>query len=224
MERILEKEIMNNKAHIFAYASFIKDSPLSQYITNYIVNKYPLENARIIDLGSGTADIPINLIQKRPQIKEIIGIDASQEMIAFSGKKIQALGLSKKIKLINAKIPDTEEKIPKRNFDIIFSKHLLHHLPDPCLFWEEIKKLTRKNSKILITDFIRPSNEQEIENIVTTSRVTEASTSLEKFAEKEFYNSLRASFTLEEIRDQLRTTKMRLKISKFKDYIFIAEN
>jgi ubiquinone/menaquinone biosynthesis C-methylase UbiE len=219
MKRIKGKEIMDKKEEVLFFAKNTKNSVLNKSTINYFINNYPLKNARILDMGSGTAEISIKLIQQIPEIKEIVAIDASQEMISYAKKEIKLLELEKKIKVIRGKVPGIEKKLKPLSFDIIFSGYLLHHIPNPLLFWEEIKKLSNKKTSIYILDFIRPNNKKEAQKIMIENFSFKKDMSLQEDA----YHSLLASFSVNEVKKQLEKTGLDLEIEIMNDFTFIAK-
>ncbi len=92
--------------------TFGTDAKNKKEIVSIIKGKKP---NKILDIATGTADIPISL----SKIKncEIIGIDISKNMIALGKKKIKSKNLSKKIIL---KAGDAEKlEYADNNFDVV---------------------------------------------------------------------------------------------------------
>ena len=110
------------------------------------------------------------------------------------------LNLEKKIKLAHGKIPGISIE---KNFDAIISKDLLHHLPKPLLFWEEVKKLSTKGVIIFVMDLIRPTSKKIARDIVERTSAGEP-----ELLKEDFYNSLLASFTLDEINEQIKSVNL----------------
>lgn len=219
MKRIKGKEIMDEKEEVLFFAKTTKNSVLHKFTINYLINNYLLKDACILDLGSGTAEIPIKLVQQIPEIKEIIAIDASQEMTSYAKKETNLLNLEKKIKIVKGKIPGIEKKLKPFSFDIIFSSLLLHHMPDPFFFWEEIKNLSNRNTSVFILDFIRPKNKESAKKIITENFPLQKNIILKEGV----YRSLLASFSISEIEKQLKKTNLDLEIKVINEFIFIAK-
>jgi vacuolar-type H+-ATPase subunit C/Vma6 len=59
-------------------------------------------------------------------------------------------------------------------------------------------------------DLLRPANESEAQKIVQSVSGKEA-----EILKEDFYNSLRAAFTVQEIKQQLETADLKFEIEKF---------
>jgi SAM-dependent methyltransferase len=84
-------------------------------------------------------------------------------------------------------------------FDAVLSKDLLHHLPDPSVLWDEVRRLGRSGAAVYVMDLIRPDTADAAREIVETVAGEEDPT-----LRQDFFNSLCAAFTIEEAIGQLR--------------------
>jgi len=108
--------------------------------------------------------------------------------------------------------------LPETSYDVIFSNSLLHHLPYPQILWDTVKKYGRTGSKIIVMDLIRPRSDDEAKKIVNTYAAEEP-----EILQRDFYQSLLAAFTLEEIRLQLAQAGLGLSVSQTSDrHVFIS--
>ncbi len=89
----------------------------------------------------------------------------------------------------------------ERSFEAVFSNSLLHHLADPLDLWREIKHLARPGAPVLVCDLVRPESREAAQRIVD-----EADCSDHPVLREDFYNSLLAAYTLDEVREQLGST------------------
>lgn len=217
MRRKKEKEVMDEETQVTIFAQEIKNSPSNMLFLNYLSGKIVFGGKKILDLGCGTAEILTMLLSQNSSIKKIVGIDASQRMIDIGRESIVSLEMTKKISLIKKKIPGIDKILKKGDFDIIISKHLLHHIPNPHAFWKELEKISVPKTEIFVWDFIRPKNIMEAKKIVARASFKN------KQIEKDFYNSLLASFTVEEVEKQLVKTKLNLEIKEIKPLFFIVQ-
>ncbi len=153
-------------------------------------------DARLVDLGTGPASIPILIAKHRPRW-QITGVDASEAMLAIARDSIG----SPNIFLRLADVKSTG--LPAHSFDIVLCSSVLHHMPDPLLLWTEIKRLAAPGALIMVRDLHRPASELEAEEIVHMHASGES-----KLLQHEFYRSLLAAFTMEEIEAQVRDAAM----------------
>ncbi len=195
--RIPEKEIMDSAQNALAYAS-ADFTEVNQNFVDHLVKEYSSYLKEVLDLGTGPADIPIQLAKSIPNIF-ITAVDGSPEMIKIAKEKVQSQGFSNQIKLLEAYLPGLP--FSPHSFDAIISNSLLHHLPNPMVLWEEIKLLAKRNSIVFIMDLLRPKSKEIAKNIVETYSKDE-----HPILKEDFYNSLLAAFTLDEVNEQLKSS------------------
>ena len=193
MQRTLEPEVMDKEENVSAYvkANF---SSVNQKFVEDLIKKYP-DIRIVLDLGCGPADIPIRLAQALPKV-HITAIDASKKMIESAKVAVTKARLNNHITLIQACLPGLPFK--QKTFDAIISNSILHHLPDPNVLWEEVKKLGQGGSAVFVMDLLRPDSPKIAKDIVQQYAENEHSV-----LKEDFYNSLLAAFTLNEIKEQL---------------------
>ena len=189
---------MNKEENVLAYAK-ADFSFVNQKFVNDLVKKYPhIKN--ILDLGCGPADIPIRLAQLLPKV-HITAIDASKKMIESAKVAVTKAKLNNHIILIVAYLPGLPFK--SKTFDAIISNSILHHLPNPIVFWEEIKKLGQSESVVFVMDLLRPDSPTKAKEIVKLYSENE-----HPILKEDFYNSLLAAFTLDEVKEQLKKANL----------------
>ena len=195
MERILEPELMDDDAgaHAYAAADF---SASNQRFVDSAVQGYRSSLQRIVDLGCGPGDIDIRLARAVPE-GTITAIDGSAPMLDLARGAIGASGLDRRIRLVRALLPDLPFRA--QTFDGVLSKDMLHHLPDPSALWREVARLGRRGAVVLVMDLIRPDTPEAADAIVA-SVTGDADATLRQ----DFFNSLRAAFSVEEVTAQLQ--------------------
>ena len=189
---------MNDQKQAIAYANADFEEPHNNFIDLLklsLGNNFEKRSNTIgIDLGTGAADIAIKLALKFPSIK-IDAVDGSIAMLDEAKKAISRFGLSDRIYLINS--PIQEISLAKKDYSIIFSNSLLHHLHDPFVLWKLIKN-AKGNPKVFIMDLIRPKNSNQVEELTNQYAENEP-----EILRRDFKNSLKAAFTIDEVKLQL---------------------
>jgi ubiquinone/menaquinone biosynthesis C-methylase UbiE len=204
MERVLEPELMDDVAQARAYSA-ADFSTSNQLFVDIVVSRFP--NARrIVDLGCGPGDIDIRLARGFP-VAAITAADGSEPMLALARDAARDSGIGNRIRFVRGLIPDLP--LDAHAFDAVLSKDLLHHLPNPIALWAEIVRLGQPDAAVCVMDLIRPNTPEDARHIVATVACREA-----PILQEDFFNSLCAAFTIDEVRDQLRTLGLDLRIER----------
>ncbi|ALA57512.1 class I SAM-dependent methyltransferase [Nitrospira moscoviensis] len=209
MNRVLEPELMDDEAQVIAYAKadFAEEN---QGFVDRFRDCFPgFSEGAIFDLGCGPGDIPIRFARALPKCR-VVGIDASAPMIRWAEQAVSAAGFTDRITVRCERIQD----VPGANqADAIVSNSLLHHLPNPLLFWNRIRQLVKPGSPVLVMDLLRPDSPEAAQAIVDRYAANEP-----EILRRDFYNSLLAAFTEDEVSAQLaRMNLTRLLIDVIDD-------
>lgn len=197
--RKLEPEVMDEKANAEAYAQ-ADFSEVNQRFVDGFLDAFPeCRSGRVLDLGCGPADIPIRLAQTARQIG-IVAIDASEAMLDWGREAVEQADLEARVSLVLARLPDLP---PLPSFDAILSNSLLHHLPDPGVLWDCLRAAGKPGAAIYVMDLCRPISEERARQIVEANAAEE-----DPILKTDFFNSLLAAFTPDEIRAQLAAAKL----------------
>jgi len=197
VNRILEPEVMSDPAGAAAYAR-ADFAEVNQGFVDALLARFPelrSAPARALDLGCGPADIPLRLARSAPRLS-ITAVDASPAMLALGREALAASGLGERVRLLEGRLPGLP--LPEGGFDLIFSNSLTHHLPDPAVFWSELRRLGRTGCAVYVMDLYRPESPERAREIVRAAAAQE-----HPLLQEDFYNSLLAAFSLEELRGQL---------------------
>ena len=218
MKRIIEPELMSDKEQAAAYANANFEEPHNHFVELLSLSmgeNFP-EFGNVIDLGTGAADIAIRFASNYPCF-EVDAIDGSYAMIAEGKKAIDKVRLNDRINLIHSSIQDIT--LAEKEYAIVFSNSLLHHLHDPMALWELIKN-AKGNPLVFIMDLMRPKNIQKIDELVHEYAGNEP-----EILQKDFKNSLKAAFTPEEVVLQLQDIGLdRLKVTVVSDRHIVVNN
>ena len=205
MERILEPEIMDGEAEAAAYArADFSDS--NQAYVEAVVASFPDRLGEVLDLGCGPGDIAIRLSRRAPNAR-ITAIDGSHAMLTLARAALRSAGLEGRVSFREGRIPGID--VPEASFDLVLSKDMLHHLPDPQALWCEVRRLGRAGAGVCVVDLCRPATPEAARAIV--ERVSKNEHPLLK---SDFYNSLCAAFTPQEVSAQLAAVGLSLAVSQ----------
>ena len=185
---------MDGEAEAAAYASADFSDSNQAYVID-VTSSFPEHLAAVVDLGCGPGDIAIRL-SRASATTRVTAVDGSPAMLAIARAALRSVGLEGRVNLLQARLPAVA--LTASSFDLLLSKDMLHHLPDPQVLWREVRRLGRPGAAVCVMDLCRPATPAAAHEIV--ERVSGAEHPLLK---TDFYNSLCAAFTAEELRAQL---------------------
>ena len=198
MDRIPEEELMDeeDQAKAYAFADFSK--PHNLFIKLFQEKFTDLDvifNDIVLDLGCGPCDITRRFANAYPDAS-FHAADGAAAMLKYAVELNEQTNLSHRIKLFETRLPDIE--LSQSFYHVIISNSLLHHLHDPNVLWETIKKHAKPFAHIFVMDLMRPVDEQTVQFLSNEYAANEP-----ELLKNDFENSLRAAFTTKEVRQQL---------------------
>lgn len=207
MQRIPEPELMKDLEQVKAYANADFEQAHSD-ITKQFLRVFPrLEVVQnILDLGCGPADIAIRFAQMFSDC-HVDAVDGSQEMLNLAQVTIQREALENRIRLYLYCLPNCQ--ITPIHYDAIVSNSLLHHLHDPQHLWTTVTKFATEDTAIFISDLLRPSTQENAKQLVEEYAKDEP-----EILRRDFYNSLLAAFTIDEVQSQLKVANMQTLVAE----------
>jgi ubiquinone/menaquinone biosynthesis C-methylase UbiE len=188
MKRVLEEEVMDTVSESIAYDA-MDFSEVNTAFAREVIATGPKENALLLDAGTGPGRIPVLICQMQPNW-QIVAIDMAQSMLQIAVQHVVQASLQNQIRLelVDAK------RLPYADghFDMVFSNSLVHHLPDPLPFLQELKRVLKPQGGIFLRDLLRPVDEATINALVD-------SIGTDYDQRKLFRDSLYAALTLDEV-------------------------
>jgi ubiquinone/menaquinone biosynthesis C-methylase UbiE len=197
VDRILEPELMTDEAQTLAYATADFELVNQGFVDRYRASFPKGIGGKMVDLGCGPADIPVRFARSLPGYS-ITAVDGSEAMVNLAQQAVIAAGVTDRVQVRRARLPMLP--LPLQSFDAVVSNSLVHHMPDPFVFWNELVRLGKPGATVLIMDLFRPESPERARAIVESYAAQEA-----PVLKEDFYNSLCAAFTLREVRSQIRS-------------------
>lgn len=195
LSRRPEAEVMESADDASEYDS-MDHSVVNRAFVDDLISNAPGNDA--LDLGTGTALIPIELC-RRDSTYRVIAVDLAVSMLELARYNIEVAGITERIQLrhIDAKkMPFTDAM-----FSVVMSNSIVHHIPEPLTVLVDAVRVTRVGGLLFFRDLARPDTEDESSCLV--DKYTEGSSDHQK---QMFKNSLHAALSLDEIR--LLVTKL----------------
>jgi len=190
---------MDDPAQSLAYAKADFEEENQGFVERFMECFPDIKAGRVLDLGCGPADIPIRFARALPECR-VIGVDGSAPMIALGVEAVRAAGLAGRITLRCERIQET---VLAERADAVISNSLLHHVPNALQFWYAVRQLAKPGAAVLVMDLLRPDSPEAAQAIVDRYAAAEPA-----ILRRDFYNSLLAAFTDDEVAAQL--TEMNL--------------
>jgi cyclopropane fatty-acyl-phospholipid synthase-like methyltransferase len=196
MERIAEEELMIDAGQALAYAEADFSDAHDAFVSNFKELFPDFRRGDVLDLGCGPGDVTMRFALSLPETM-ITGIDGSQSMLDIGQRDVSRRGLSRRISLRKVFLPD--DIFLKSRFDAVISNSLLHHIAHPSVVWQTIRSCAKKASPIFVMDLLRPESIDDAQLLVERHAAD-----VSPIVRKDFFRSLLAAYTAEEVERQLR--------------------
>src|SRR5262245_12371753 len=119
----------------------------------------------ILDVGTGTAQIPIELCRQAPAA-EVVAIDLADHMLQVARANVRRAGLDQRIRLelVDAKgLPYADG-----SFGALISNSIIHHIPEPGHVLAEMVRVVRPGGTLFVRDLLRPETEARLRELVAS--------------------------------------------------------
>lgn len=190
LQRILETEVMDDPQEAQLYDE-MDHQAVNQKFVDDMLDLGGIAG-RILDVGTGTAQIPIEIC-RRVDDCQIMACDLAISMLDIARRNIAVAGFEHRIRLhyADAKTLDCQD----HNFDWVVSNSLIHHIPEPAPVIQHMIRVLRPGGRLFLRDLLRPDSQAAIEHLVQLYTGKEPSLSQQLFRQ-----SLAAALSLDEIR------------------------
>jgi len=187
---------MDSEAQTLAYAEADFNASNRLFTERFLARFTDLPaSGRLADLGCGPGDITIRLARALPGW-DVTGLDAGPNMLQHAERRLASEGLSGRVRFHLTHLPDLS--LPTATWNAVVSNSLLHHLPQPRVLWESIIQLGARGAVVQVMDLMRPNDKEHAEHLVE-----HYAGDAPRVLREDFYNSLLAAYTPEEVSDQL---------------------
>jgi ubiquinone/menaquinone biosynthesis C-methylase UbiE len=191
LPRTLEPEVMDSAAEALDYDGMDHSAVNRLFVGDFLAiwdGRNP-----ILDVGTGTAQIPIQLC-RQAETAEVVAIDLAEHMLAVGRENVRQAGFEGRLRLErqDAKVLP----YPDASFAALISNSIIHHIPSPRKVMAEMVRVLRPGGCLLVRDLLRPDNAETLQHIVRTYAGDANDHQRQMFAD-----SLHAALTLAEVRD-----------------------
>ena len=190
LARVLEPEVMDTLAEARDYDAMDHSAVNRAFVADFLA----VWNGRgpVLDVGTGTALIPIELCNTHPTA-EVVAIDLAEHMLALARDNVAEAGFTKRIRVEKAN--GRRMDYPDGAFPAVMSNSIVHHIPQPIETLREIVRVCSKGGTIFVRDLMRPPDRATLDHLVQAY-----AGGANEHQKKMFAESLHAALTLDEIR------------------------
>jgi ubiquinone/menaquinone biosynthesis C-methylase UbiE len=192
--RILEPEVMDSPEEARDYDAMDHSQVNRVFVADFLAVWHGRNP--ILDVGTGTAQIPIELC-RQASAAQVVAIDLAEHMLRVGEDNVRRAGLSERVRLERR----DAKALPyaAATFAAVISNSIVHHIPEPAPVLAEMVRVLMPSGVILVRDLLRPADEPAVQHLVATYAGNASDHQRQMFAD-----SLRAALSLDEIRDLVR--------------------
>lgn len=191
LSRVLEPEVMDAPAEARDYDAMDHAAVNRLFAAEFLAvwdGKNP-----ILDVGTGTAQIPIEICRQSPAPR-LVAIDLADHMLALARVNADRAGFGNRIRIEKA---DAKRfAYPDGYFGTVISNSIIHHIPDPSVCFAEMHRVCSAGGVLFVRDLLRPVDEPTLRHLVDTYAAGANDHQRQMFAD-----SLRAALTFDEVRE-----------------------
>ena len=193
--RVLEPEVMDGADEARDYDSMDHTGVNRSFVDDLLLQTTLFEDSQVfsvLDLGTGTAQIPIELCRRNNMVS-VTGVDLAYSMLELGRENVARAGLDTRISLQ----PYDAKQLPwaENHFPVVMSNSILHHIAKPALVLKEALRVVQSGGLMFFRDLLRPSDQAALNHLVEIYTADDSA-----HQRKMFENSLRAALSLSEIR------------------------
>ena len=192
LARILETEVMDTVDEAQSYDAMDHSGVNARFVADFLTVHGTSRGGWFLDVGTGTARIPILLAQADPSAK-VLALDLAAQMLLVANRNIAQSWLEARIQTCHQDAKAVAESDAR--FEAVFSNSIIHHIPEPETALAEMVRLVAPGGTLFIRDLERPKNQESLFHLVETYAGGES-----EQARAMFRDSLHAALTLDELR------------------------
>jgi len=193
LQRFLEPEVMDSESEAVDYDSMDHREVNARFVSDFLALQPDV--SEVLDLGTGTAQIPIELCRVQTGAK-VLGIDLAQSMLVVGRRNVEQAGLADRVHLerVDAKgLPYADGR-----FSAVMSNSIVHHIPHPQGVLAEMVRVAAAGAVLFVRDLLRPTDLPTLTGLVEIYAAGANAHQRQMFAD-----SLHAALSLTEIRSTI---------------------
>jgi ubiquinone/menaquinone biosynthesis C-methylase UbiE len=191
LPRVLEPEVMDSPEEARDYDAMDHSAVNRVFVADFLAvwdGRGP-----ILDVGTGTAQIPIELCRQTPAAR-VVAVDLAEHMLAVARANVRRAGLEDRLEV--RRCDAKRLPFPAAAFGALISNSIVHHIPEPAPGLAEMVRVTAPGGRLFVRDLLRPADEAQLHSLVAAYAGDANAHQQQMFAD-----SLHAALTLAEVRD-----------------------
>lgn len=199
LTRILEPEVMDTVSEAVDYDQMDHRGVNRLFVDDLLVALQAKSTAapvQIFDAGTGTAQIPLELMS-RGFDAIVTATDLAEQMLIVAQQNVKAAGFAKSIRLVLADCKQLADA--NGAYDVVMSNSIVHHIPEPLQVLAELWRILKPGGLLFVRDLMRPDDQATLDGLVQTYAGTSNG-----HQQQMFRDSLHAALTVDEVRDLLK--------------------
>lgn len=173
-----------------------------RFVADLVAFHPPSGQAPVLDVGTGTALIPIELCRLLPAVR-VVAIDMADSMLTLARRNVVRAGLTDRIDA--RKIDGKATGLEAGGFQVVMSNSIVHHIASPGAVLGGWLDLVSPGGALFVRDLLRPATDDAVAQLVATYATVDgaASPKVQAMQTRQrdlFEASLRAALTVEEMR------------------------
>jgi len=172
-----------------------------------------IRSGRVLDVGTGTGLLAIELAKAKGCNFEIVALDISENMIKKARENARLYGVADRIEFVTATA--AEIPFPDGAFDLVISYASLHHWFKPVNVFNEVARVTGADGQAILRD-----NKRVYQNPLWKAVIWLFSRFMNRRHRQNWPKAILAGYTVGEVRELLNRSRLRhYRVGS--DYVFI---
>jgi len=190
LTRVLEPEVMDSPEEARDYDAMDHGAVNRAFVADFLA-AWNGENP-ILDVGTGTALIPIELCRQAPAAR-VVAVDLAEHMIRLAEENVRREGFADRLELRHC----DAKQLPfsAGTFAALISNSIVHHIPEPICVLTDMIRVLKPGGVLFVRDLLRPQDEKTLGKLVASYAGNANAHQQQMFAE-----SLHAALSLAEAR------------------------
>jgi ubiquinone/menaquinone biosynthesis C-methylase UbiE len=194
LPRVLEPEVMDSPGEARDYDAMDHSQVNRVFVADFL--SFWDRQGPILDVGTGTAQIPIELCRQVSEV-QIVAIDLAKHMLQVGRQNVRRAGFQDRLCL---ECQDAKQlPYPSDSFAAVMSNSIVHHISDPETVLAEMVRVVKLGGTLFVRDLLRPDNDDMVRSLVVTY-----AGNANGHQQQMFEDSLRAALSLSEIQSMVK--------------------